>query len=130
MRWIMMILIWTVSGFTQPLDTLWTRTYESYGNGASAGDIQVLSDGGFLVGGTYSDIYSGGFLLRLDASGDTIWTRNLGDRGVRYLRRLMIAENGDYLVVGAGPPEGEISSVPTVGRFDNAGNEIWIHHYP
>jgi predicted secreted protein len=65
-------------------DTLWTRTYgdSSY---EVARSVQQTADDGFIVAGNGWGIFGNGdsWLLRVDAQGDTLWTRRYeGDRVV------------------------------------------------
>lgn len=83
-------------------DTLWTRTF----GGADKDDgfsIKKASSGGYIIAGTtesfgagMSDVY----LLRIDDSGDTLWTRTIG--GGNLERGFSVAESGEgnYIVTG------------------------------
>jgi hypothetical protein len=61
-------------------DTLWTRTYGGAGSDLARSVVQA-TDGGFIVGGRTTSSECGSwamYILRLDHSGDTLWTRTFG----------------------------------------------------
>ncbi|MBI5058587.1 T9SS type A sorting domain-containing protein [candidate division KSB1 bacterium] len=82
------------------LDTVWTRGisypgFESVFTGAIA-----FQDGGYLAWGSRTALFSDAIVARFDASGDTLWTRVLGDLEDDVVGTVVpIAENR-YLVCG------------------------------
>lgn len=86
-------------------DTLWTRTYG--GTGDDWGDtFLTMSDGGFLIlamtrsfgpGIPSANVY----LIRTDASGDTLWTRIIDNGGDDYLYSLTRTSEGGYICSGS-----------------------------
>ncbi len=86
-------------------DTLWTKTYtggtfefDSWGD-----DIQLTSDGGFIIAGTNiplegnnSDVY----IIRTDSIGDTLWTKTFGGPGSDRSCALSPTKDGGFVVVG------------------------------
>ena len=63
-------------------NTVWRRFYGGSGTDHAFGVRQVASDGGYVIVG-YTNSYGAGdwdiYLLRTDASGDTLWTTTFGD---------------------------------------------------
>ena len=56
---------------------------KTYGGSATetGAVVDLTSDGGYIVGGTTNSFGSGSndvFLVKLDASGDTLWTKAVG----------------------------------------------------
>jgi hypothetical protein len=83
-------------------DTLWTRTYGGVGRDLGAG-LAPVPDGGFIVAGETASYGAGDYdiyLLRIDADGDTLWTRTYGgaehERGSGIIR----TTDGRYAVCG------------------------------
>jgi hypothetical protein len=85
-------------------DALWTRTYGGPSDDY-AGCVEVTRDGGYLVvghtesfGAGYADIY----VIKTDASGDTLWTKTYGwdwlDYG--YAGQETYPDSG-YIIVGS-----------------------------
>ena len=82
-------------------DSLWTRAC-----GSAAGqlftDAQALLDGGFLLAGVQVSATqdSSAWLLRLDAAGETVWSRALP--GGRAIGAMKPTWDGHYIVAGSG----------------------------
>jgi len=77
---LIILLLSAAAVFAQPPDTLWTRTFGGFDADYGKKVIQT-DDGGFaLLGYTFSFTNGGSdiYLIRTDASGDTLWTRNYG----------------------------------------------------
>jgi hypothetical protein len=83
-------------------DTIWTKTYG--GTDLDYGySVQQTSDGGYIItGGTISvpggssDVY----LIKADASGDTLWTRTYGGMGWDHGRSVKQTSDGGYIIAG------------------------------
>ncbi len=118
-------------------DTLWTRAY----GGASderGNSIRQTSDGGYIVAGlTYSfgegvPGYSNVYLIKTDASGDTVWTRTYGgtydDRGYDVQQT---ADSG-YIVAGLtysfGPRVPGYCNVYLI-KTGPSGDTLWTRTY-
>ena len=84
-------------------DTLWTRTY---GGSESDYGIQVIAtaDGNVLIAGTTNSFGAGPFgdilLIKVNADGDTLWTRSYPDPDQETAFHLLETQNGEYLVTG------------------------------
>ena len=83
-------------------DTLWTRTYggESDEWGCS---IRQTTDGGYVIAGITgslgvdtADVY----LLKTNASGDTLWTRTYGGTGFDWGNSVQQTTDGGYIIAG------------------------------
>jgi hypothetical protein len=83
-------------------DALWTRTYGGtdvdYGS-----SVQQTSDGGYIIaGGTrsfgagYDDVY----LIKTNASGDTLWTRTYGGTSEDDGNSVQQTADGGYIIAG------------------------------
>jgi len=83
-------------------DTLWTRTYGG-GGGEYGLSVQQTSDGRYIVAGWTYSYGSGGFdvyLIKTNASGDTLWTRTYGGGGDDESSSVQQTSDGGYIVVG------------------------------
>lgn len=106
-------------------DTLWTRCYGGSDTewGLSA---QQTSEGGYILAGhSYSidgDVhgnhgYSDYWVFKLDAMGDTVWTRSYG--GTHYEEPFSVIQTTDSGFVIAGGSRSEDGDVPgTNGHYD------------
>jgi hypothetical protein len=115
-------------------NTLWTNTYSTpdfqFDYGKSIGQTP---DGGYLFGGDSApgpNPYEF-FLVRTDASGDTVWTRTYGDAGSHDDRCNSIALTSDGGVVMAGytNSHGAGSWDFYVVRADADGDTLWTRTY-
>jgi Secretion system C-terminal sorting domain len=108
-------------------DTLWTRTFG--GSGFDWGNfVQQTSDSGFIITGyTYS--FSVGsadaWLIKTDASGDTLWTRTFGgsdwDNG-RFVQQTL---DGGYIIATETYSFGAGSNDAWLIKTDANGDSIW-----
>jgi len=83
-------------------DTSWTKTYGGLGqeNGYS---VQQTSDNGYIVAGQTNSYGAGNYdvyLLKLDASGDIVFTKTYGDVNTDYARDIKITAEGGYVLCG------------------------------
>ncbi|MCK4654863.1 MAG: carboxypeptidase regulatory-like domain-containing protein, partial [Candidatus Cloacimonetes bacterium] len=83
-------------------DTLWTKTFG--GTGYNYGySVTQTDDGGYIIAG-YTEIFGPGwsdvYLIKTDASGNTLWTRTFG--GTDYDRGFSVAQtdDGGYIIAG------------------------------
>jgi len=110
------IMTTAMLGYTQSPDTLWTRTY-----GGAADDvgnsIGQTSDGGYIIAG-YTESFGTGqqdvWLLKIDATGDTVWTKTYG--GI----------NNDWAVAVRPTCDGGYVILANTESFGSGGNDIWL----
>ncbi|MFA5032864.1 MAG: T9SS type A sorting domain-containing protein [bacterium] len=85
-------------------DTLWTRTYGGIG-GDEGMSVQQTSDGGFIVAGATNSFGAGGwdvYLIRVNSSGDTVWTRTFGGPGDESGNSVQQTFDGGFIIACAG----------------------------
>ena len=114
----------------QAPDILWTKTF----GGSTAGggySVQETSDGGLIIAGQVGN--GNGWLIHTDASGDTLWTRNYGEEGVRNAgRTVQQTSSGGFIMSGGilgGRCTPSCNSKPWLVRIDASGNTIWTRSY-
>jgi hypothetical protein len=86
----------------------WERVYGGVEN-EEAKAIQQTTDGGYIVGGnTYSYGVGNGagksnmYLVKLDANGDTLWTRHYGENSkYEFMEGLQQTADGGYILAGS-----------------------------
>jgi hypothetical protein len=113
-------------------DTLWTRTYgdTSYDY---ARDIEcTYPDEGFIVVGGIryteeegTDVY----LIRIDAAGDTLWTRVYGGSGGDYAVSIERVADDGYVIAGYTDSYGAAGSDVYVLRTEAGGDTSWMRTY-
>jgi len=112
-------------------DTLWTRAYGGIhlDHGYS---VQQTTDGGYIVGGktmfstsTMADVW----LIKTDASGDTLWTRTWGGSHVDVGYSVQQTTDGGYIISGCTTSFGAGSYDVYLIKTDGQGNEEWTRTY-
>ena len=109
-------------------DTLWTRTYggANYDEGSS---VQQTTDGGYIVIGTF-DFGAGNrdvWLIKTDASGDTLWTRTYGGANYDVGRSVQQTTDGGYIV--ASNTHFSNSTHFCLFKTDSTGDTLWTKIY-
>jgi hypothetical protein len=108
-----------------PASAGWERNYGTPDNTDSGFDGVQTTDGGYIVaGGTYSfgnenQVY----LIKTDASGDTLWTRNYGGPDNEEAHSVRQTTDGGYII--AGFTGGQVYLVKT----DASGVASWTRTY-
>ncbi len=124
-------------------DTVWTKCYGGSG-GDYANTIQQTTDGGYIMAGasysTDGDVTGnhGGldsWLLKLTATGDTVWTKSYGGSGVDYAWVIQQTTNDGYIVAGtSNSTDGDVTG--NFGDYDYwllkltaTGDTVWTKCY-
>jgi outer membrane protein assembly factor BamB len=83
-------------------DTLWTRTYGGTDDDCGS-SVKQTTDGGYVVAGGYNYYGSDGqvYLIKTNASGDTLWTRTYGGTNDDGGGSVQQTQDGGYIVAGA-----------------------------
>ena len=112
-------------------DTVWTRVYAGPGN-EECMSVTGTPDGGFLAVGYSSSWGNGeddGWLLRLNANGDTLWTRLYKYPGDTHFSKILPTADNGYIIAGnATTTTGGMVQGLAV-KLDAAGNEQWRKTY-
>jgi hypothetical protein len=107
-------------------DTLWTKTYG--GIYPEIGySVQGTGDGGYIITGGIDlyMMYGPVYLIKTDASGDTLWTKTPGGFSVWY--SVQETADSNYIIVGA---EGDMIETDIwLLKIDSSGNIIWTQTY-
>ena len=107
-------------------NAMWMRVYD-WARAMAFHSLAPTRDGGFILCGQIRlpDSTGGGWLVKIDAAGDTLWTRGVSS-GLGYDDRLFDAlqtDDGGFAATGWNP--GQLWMV----RFDSAGTELWQRAY-
>jgi hypothetical protein len=108
-------------------DTLWSKIYGGIKDDFGC-QIIKSNDGNMVICGfSYSyttsyicDIY----LIKVNADGDTLWTRTYPDPDQETPFHLMQTQNGEYLVTGTNEDNGQHRELYLL-KTDANGNKIW-----
>ncbi len=98
-----------------------------------AADVQVASDGGYiLTGSDYTGVNGTQLLLvKTDNSGTLQWGKDFGGPGTEWGNAVLCTNDGGYLAVGTKhfPTNGEGLDQVYLVKTDAAGNLLWEREY-
>jgi hypothetical protein len=112
-------------------DTLWTRTYGGT-NAEVAYSIEQTSDEGYIVVGSTSSYGAGAsdvYIVRLNASGDTLWTRVYGGINTDRAQSVQQTTDGGYIVGGSTASLGAGNYDFYLLKTDALGDTVWTRTY-
>jgi len=112
-------------------DTLWTRTYG--GTSSDEGlSVQQTSDGGYIIAGPTTSFGAGSFdayLIKTNASGDTLWTRTYGGVGDDEGYSVQQTTDGGYIIVGPTTSFGAGGYDVYLIKTNTSGDTLWTRTY-
>jgi hypothetical protein len=107
-------------------DTLWTRTYggTEHDEGCS---VQLTADGGYIIAGrTYSpDAEDDVYLIKTNASGDTLWTRTYGGTSHDLSYSVQRTADSGYIIAGLANCRGEEDGDVYLIKTNASGDTLW-----
>jgi hypothetical protein len=118
------------------LDTMWCRTFGPNDCYRYTGRVVVeASDGGYVMAG-FGNYYNnpiypfrshGVCLIKVDANGDSVWTRWYGDENTNYMPlKALATADGGYIIFGHAHNNQEWGFALKV---DGDGNEVRLNYY-
>jgi hypothetical protein len=112
-------------------DTLWTRTYG--GTGDDEGYcVEQTTDGGYIVAGattSFGAVVEDVYLIKTNASGDTIWTRAFGGRSDDKGYSVQQTTDGGYIIAGYTNSLGARWYDVNLIKTNGAGDTLWSSAY-
>jgi hypothetical protein len=111
-------------------DTLWTRSY-----GGTTWDIAYsacpTSDGGFALAGYTTGATTGAdyYLIKINAQGDTLWTRTYGGIYSDVATAVRQLPDGGYMLAGTSASFGSHQDHVYLIRTNAQGDTLWTHTY-
>lgn len=111
-------------------DTEWTRMYGGLGNDR-ASSIAQTSDGGYILAGATTSFGVGGevYLVKTDASGDTLWTRTYGGSANDYARSVTQTVDGGYILGAESRSFGGTDEDVYLIKTDSQGDTLWTRTF-
>jgi hypothetical protein len=108
-------------------DTLWTRTYGG-GLDERAEDLRQTPDRGFIMAGrtnSFAPPYHDMYVVRVDAGGDTLWTRTYGGAAAEHAYSVSTTLDGGFITAGYTQSYGTIGTNVFLVRCDADGDTLW-----
>lgn len=108
-------------------DSLWARTYGGT-QSDGAGSVAETGDGGFILAGHTESVGAGGrdaWLLRLNAEGDTIWTRTYGGEEEDMAHAVLRMHDGNFAMAGHKVSNGAGGKDLWLAKVNANGNTMW-----
>jgi len=112
-------------------DTVWTRTY----GGPLFEDgyyVAQTSDSGYIIVGSTTSFGAGSndvYLIKADASGDTIWTRTYGETLNDYSHSIAQTRDSNYVLARWTNSFGAGSYDVYLIKTDASGDTVWTRTY-
>jgi len=109
----------------------WSQNYGGSGS-ETAYDILQTEDGGFISVGASSSFGDGTYdlwLLRTDANGDSLWSKNYGGAGYDYGNAIQPTNDGGYVVAGRTSSFGAGDYDIWLLKFNALGDTLWTQTY-
>lgn len=107
-------------------DTAWTRTYGT--PQMDRGVIRQLPDAGYLAVASTGDMQTGQidiWVLRMDSSGDTLWTKTMVAEGAEFPFDFSLLPDGGCVIAAMTDSGGEDNVDAYLVRLDAEGNVLW-----
>jgi len=112
-------------------DILWTRTYG--GSDVDWGySVAQTKDGGYIIAGETWSFGKGSedvYLIKIDAYGDTLWTRTYGGKDVDGGHSVAQTVDGGYIIAGFTESYGAGSDDIYLIKTDDHGDTLWTRTY-
>ena len=112
-------------------DSLWSKTVGGTGVDI-AFSIAETDDGAFVMAGVTESFGAGDgdvYLVKINAAGDTIWTRTYGGAGKDEGHHVIQASDGGFLIAGMTESSGAGGSDAYVIKVNSTGTIEWSHTY-
>jgi len=107
-------------------DTIWTAIYDNFEIDACR-DVKPTGDGGYILAGFTRSLGAGEYdmyLIKVNAIGDTLWTKRYGDFLDEECYSLQLMPDGGFVICGFQEPVNYHSRILVI-RTDANGNIIW-----
>lgn len=112
-------------------DTLWTKTFG--GNQTDNGwAVRHTADGGYIITGYTASFGAGGmdiYLLRMDISGDTLWTKTFGGPGDEFGWDIRRTTDNGFIIAAQTSSSGNGEVDAYLVKINEDGNEVWANTY-
>ncbi|HEX7343444.1 MAG TPA: hypothetical protein VF398_04220, partial [bacterium] len=112
-------------------DSLWSHTYGGI-DGEAAHSIIPSGDGGYLLAGWTASFGAGPsdmWLVKVDAQGDSLWSRTYGGSGNEDVGAIIPSGDGGFLLAGGTNSFGAGQADMWLLKVNAQGDSLWSHTY-
>ena len=113
-------------------DTTWTKTFGGAVDNEYGFCVQQTSDSGYIVSGvasSFTDVAGDMYLIKLNYTGDTLWTRTYGGFGYEWGSFVEQTSDGGYILVGQTPVFGAGGFDAYMVKTNSSGDISWTKTY-
>ena len=106
---------------------LWYRNYEALYRQRGL-QVKETTDGGFVIGGwneMFGTAISNFYMMRTNATGDTLWTRNYPNGMQQYGNAIDQTTDGGFAIVGSIQQPTLLGSTMYIIKTDANGDTLW-----
>lgn len=108
----------------------WTKLFGGTGDDV-VNDMKITPLGEVIVAGStnsYGIEKHDFYIIKIDQSGNLIWSRTFGNTNDDILSSIELNTNGDVTLLGTSTNQSGNQNLLAI-RIDNAGNQLWNHIY-
>jgi hypothetical protein len=114
---------------------IWAKTYGGINGGFNTHDqaisVEQTSDGGYIIGAVSNSLASGDdiYLIRIDANGDTLWTKSFGGASSDRCSAVMQSVDSGFMVLGWTSSFGDGQLDIFLIKTNANGDTLWTKCY-
>jgi len=113
---------------------IWSKIYNYYSESFSESILETQDNGIIIVGTAYKYSAGGSYdsdvlIIRTDDSGDTLWTKRIGDRMYDYGNSIDLTSDGGYIITGTIENLKFYDKDIYLIKINHSGDTLWTRPY-